>query len=536
MNSELIERLRDDLHEAEYSSAAVRSLLGAAADDARLRGVCAPGIRALDARDETALSALTRILLLGQTVTPAVVELGLPHLGVEGAIELGLVAPHATGLRAALSLNPVTLPSLGGPTVGADETLTDWWVLSDLDDHLRGGPARADHVMGVGGATRSLLAQAPLGLTPADTITSALDLGTGCGIVALALAHAGVPRVVATDISARALRFAQANARLAGLHDRIDLRHGDLFAPVGGPGAGGTAGEGEPERFDLILSNPPFVITPRQSAAVPHYEYRDGGLHGDELVRAVVGAAPPHLAPNGTLLCLANWESHWGIDGLERVGQWITDAAAGRPIAGWVIERDRVDPARYAETWVRDGGARPGTAEFDDLMRAWLEDLEARRVVSIGLGSIRLRNLDTGHAGVRALRAERADAAFSDAPGALLAAAFETGIATAGQQDEAVLAACWLRSPEVTEVRQHEPGVEGPRAIALQTDRPIARSVSADPLLAAAIGACDGELTLGQIAGALASIFEIDEVAVAEALVAGVRELVWLGMLAPADR
>ena len=60
--------------------------------------------------------------------------------------------------------------------------------------------------------------------------------------------------------------------------------------------------------------------------------------------------------------------------------------------------------------------------------------------------------------------------------------------------------------------------------------------VQADTLLAAAVGACDGELTLGQIADALAQILEVDADACAEALTAGVRELVWFGMLAPAWR
>ena len=194
--------------------------------------------------------------MLGCEVSSDAVETALPTLGVEGARELGLVDPAGTGFVASLSLNPVELPDpLGqGASTGAGTPL-QWWILSDLDDQLRAGPARPDHVMGVGGATRSLLAQLPLG--PHVTLLggSVLDLGTGCGVVALMLAHAlarfDVQRIVATDISERALSFARANARLNGLHGAIEFRQGDLFAPVAG------------ERFDLIASNPPFVITPR---------------------------------------------------------------------------------------------------------------------------------------------------------------------------------------------------------------------------------------------------------------------------------
>ena len=116
-----------------------------------------------------------------------------------------LFTDDADALRAALSLNPVELQ------VG--DAAFDWWIISDLDDQLRRGPARPDHVMGVGGATRSLIAQAPLGADTVSNIGAGLDLGTGCGIVALALARAGVSRVVATDISPRALDLVSATVK-----------------------------------------------------------------------------------------------------------------------------------------------------------------------------------------------------------------------------------------------------------------------------------------------------------------------------------
>ncbi|MFT4231258.1 MAG: methyltransferase, partial [Leucobacter sp.] len=108
------------------------------------------------------------------------------------------------------------------------------------------------------------------------------------------------------------------------------------------------------------------------------------------------------------------------------------------------------------------------------------------------------------------------------------------GAAAERMSDAEVLAARWLLDDAVREEREHRPGEEAPRAITLVTDRPVARRVTADPLLAAAVGACDGELTLGQIADALATILEVDAGAASEALVAGVRELAWLGMLVPA--
>jgi methylase of polypeptide subunit release factors len=514
VDPELIDRLHADLAAADYRVDAVASLLGAAADGARQRGVFAPALRALGERDEGPLAALVRLFLLAQRVDGAELDAALPELGAAGAIGLGLVEADRDGrLRAALSLNPVAV------TDARSDRPLHWWIISDLDDQLRRRPARPDHVMGVGGATRSLISQAP----PADA-ARCLDLGTGCGIVAMHLALRG--EVVATDISERALTMARANARLGGVEHRIDFRLGDLFAPVAG------------ERFDLVLSNPPFVITPRGDGDAPVYEYRDGGMAGDGLAERVVSEAPAHLAENGTLLCLANWESPWGSNGLERVREWI-EAAAGSAGAldAWVIERDRVDPAQYAETWARDGGARPGTDEFERLMGSWLDDFAARRITAIGLGAIRARRCASAGAAERALvEVDRAAGAYAAQDlGGGLAAAFDAGVRAARMSDAEVLATRWLRAEAVVEEREHTPGEEAPRAIRLTTDRPIARRVAADPLIAAAVGVCDGELSLGRIADALATLLEVDADAAAEALVAGFRELAWLGMLAPLE-
>lgn len=526
MDPALLDRLRDDLIAVDYRAGSVRALLGAEADDARLRGVFAPAARALAERGASPAGTLIRCFLLGEAVTGEELGAALPALGAAGAISLGLVRAGADplgGVRAALALNPVAIAEDPRAPEGRD-----WWILSDLDDQLRRGPARPDHVMGVGGATRSLIALAPQG----DSACS-LDLGTGCGIVALHLALRGP--VVATDISERALGFARANARLNAV-DGIDFRLGDLFAPVAG------------ERFELILSNPPFVVTPRRggegAGRETRYAYRDGGMIGDGLAARVVREAPDRLAEGGTLLCLANWESHWGVDGLSRVRGWIREAEEriGPPgsVAAWAIERDRVSPARYAETWARDGGSRPGEAAFEALVDDWLADFSARRVVALGLGSIRLRRLGE-RAGApadadRLLRLERADGALSPGAGAHLASAFAAAIETAGMGDAEILEQRWVRSDDVVELREHRPGEDAPRAISLVSTAGIERRVSADPLLAAAVGACDGELSLAAIAGALATIFELDEPAVAGALVEGVRGLVWLGILAPVSR
>ncbi|WP_345941129.1 methyltransferase [Microbacterium sp. Se63.02b] len=197
----------------------------------------------------------------------------------------------------------------------------EWWIASDLDEVALDGALPADHVLGVGGASRTLAET----IVPIE-VDRALDLGTGCGIQALLVARRA-RTVVATDISSRALAFAELNARLNGVSN-IEFRHGSMFEPVAG------------EAFDLIVSNPPFVITPRVEG-VPAYEYRDGGLVGDALVEQFVRSAPRFLTQNGIAQLLGNWESDAAVAGLARLEAWVP-----ADLDLWVIQREELSPSR----------------------------------------------------------------------------------------------------------------------------------------------------------------------------------------------
>ena len=506
MNPELIDRLREDFIAAGYTRDAVADVLGAEADAARERGAVVAASGVLASRDTSPVGTLIRLFLLGEPCTDGDVDAALTRIGCNGALDLGLVKRHNDGtVGAALSVNPVHL-------YDSRVARAHWWIISDLDDHLRAGPARPDHVMGVGGATRSLIA-----MLPPDTVEQALDLGTGCGVIALHLALRGP--VTATDISHRALTFAAANARLNATNG-ITFRHGDLYDPVTG------------ERFDLIATNPPFVISPPTDGE--RYEYRDAGYAGDRLIERVVTQAPHYLRSGATFLSLANWEYHWGRDGLTRVEGWARSATGAETCDGWIIERDRLDPAQYAETWARDGGVRVGTGTFTTNVHAWLQDFSSRRVTRIGLGSIRLRrSADVLRDEPGIVRAERAgDPLDTTTVGVALQGAFDTGVRAARMEDDEVLETHWRLAPHVREIREHRPGEESPHAIVLHSDVGISRRVVADTLLAAAAGACDGELSLRQITHALSALLEVDAEAVERALVPEFRELAWLGLVA----
>lgn len=509
----LLARLRGDLLAADFTAEAIRVRLGEDADEARARGVLPPARRALVAAAGTpspALDVLIELFLLAGSLPRDTVTAALPTLGYDGAHELGLLSDSGVGqARAAVSLNATRLP-------GSER---HWWLLSDLDEHFVGGPLRPDHVLGVGGATRSLLGIA-FPTSPGDRV---LDLGTGCGVIGLVAAEAGAS-VVATDVSARALTFAEMNARL-NEQSGIEFRLGDRFEPVRG------------ERFDQILSNPPFVITPRV-AGVARYEYRDGGLAGDDLVASVLGSAEAHLNPGGTLQALANWEYRWGQDGLQRVLGWVSGAEAHEPhqwLDAWVLERQRLSPVRYAETWARDGGAVAGSAEFDARVNDWLADFSSRRVHGIGFGFVFLHAGAGDRPPVR--RSEIASGPLPEPGeerlGAHLERAFAAGRAQDALGDDDYADLYLSVVSEVTEQRDYVPGAEEPSAIRLVQADGLGRVIGLDTVLAAAIGASDGELSVGQISDALAGLLNADGVELRAALVAGLRELVWHGVLAP---
>ncbi|WP_223172198.1 methyltransferase [Microbacterium sp. NIBRBAC000506063] len=164
------------------------------------------------------------------------VAAAVPRCGVDGLVALGIARLDGDAVAPTALLRPQSFVDADG--------IGEWWIASDLDEVALGAELPADHVLGVGGATRTLAE-----LVMPTPVERALDLGTGCGIQALLVSrHAG--QVVATDISRRALAFAELNAQLNGVSN-IVFRRGSLFEPVAG------------EAFDLIVSNPPFVITPR---------------------------------------------------------------------------------------------------------------------------------------------------------------------------------------------------------------------------------------------------------------------------------
>lgn len=464
----LVSALAADLDAVDFRSEPLRRLWGEEADDALGRGVREPLLRAI-ADDSGAAATLGRLFVLGMPQSSALVGKALPRLGVEGLVALGLARISGADAVPTALLRPQSFVDADG--VG------EWWIASDLDESALGTELPADHVLGVGGASRTLAE-----LVVPASVSRALDLGTGCGIQALLVArHAG--EVVATDVSERALAFAALNARLNGVSN-ITFRQGSMFEPVAG------------EAFDLIVSNPPFVITPRVDG-VTAYEYRDGGLIGDALVEQFVREAPAHLTPGGVAQLLGNWESNAISTGLSRLESWIDPE-----LDAWVIEREELTPLGYAELWIRDGGTTPRDDAFGRMLEAWLDDFAAREVTAIGFGYVLLRRPSQTEA-PRLRRFETVSQPLSS-PGRAL----RDGLAAHDSLADGIPPTL-VTAADVTEARHYLPGNDDPSVIELRQGGGFGRTVAVDPALAGFVGACDGELTASQIIAALADLFEV---------------------------
>jgi len=503
-----VSALRADLGGAGFAVDAVDRLWGEEAAAALHRGYRAPAERALAAALPSSggsgaprpLATLATLFVLGLPVGEAAARAAFPALGLEGAIRLSLVSLAGGRVTPRLDLRPYSFADALGTG--------SWWIASDLGELALGHAIPENHVLGVGGASMTLS-----GLIMPRAIGSVLDLGTGCGIQAL---HASrfAKRVVATDISERALELAGFNAALNGITS-IELRLGSLFEPVAG------------ERFDRIVSNPPFVITPRVEG-VPSYEYRDGGLVGDALVEQVMVGAAAHLEPGGIAQMLGNWEYRTESDAFSRVATWLDRTE----LDAWVIEREVQDAALYAETWIRDAGTRPGTPEFDSLYTAWLDDFAARGVSSVGFGYLTLRRPASPSA-PRLRRFERIGTALGSGLGDHLASTIDAWDWLAGHDDAALAEARFDVAGDVTEERHYWPGDENPAVITLRQGGGFAREVHAGTALAAVVGACDGELPLGVIAGAVAHLLEVDGGELLAEVTPSIRDLVLTGFLNP---
>lgn len=485
-------RLRDALLAASFTADGLLDLLGAPAYAALARSETVPALRAT--RGDTPLETLVRLFLLQQPVPHARVAAVLP---VAEALEGGWLASVAGDEVAAT----VDVRPYGGPDG------EDWFIVSDLGCAVggAGGIGRRDEgvVLGVGGASMTLA-----GITVRTPVASALDLGTGSGIQALhASSHA--TRVTATDVNPRALHITALTLALSGA-PAADLREGSLFEPVR-----------DDETFDLIVSNPPFVISPGARLT-----YRDGGMGGDDLCRSLVQQAGERLTEGGFAQFLANWQHVAGEDWQDRLRSWVP-----RGCDAWIVQREVQDVTQYAELWLRDAGDHRGDpAEYQARYDAWLDEFEARKVKAVGFGWITLRR--TG-AAEPSITVEEWPHSIEQPLGEAIRAHFDRLDYLRDHDDAALLEGHFRLTAEVVQEQVGLPGAEDPEHVVLRQHRGMRRATKVDTIGAGFAGVCDGSLSAGRILDAIAQLVGEDPVRLRDRTPEQIRLLVEQGFLEP---
>ncbi len=477
-----VARLRDALGAAGFTSAGIAERLGPAATAAVARNDFRAALRITEDRDP--LNTLIRLFVCAQSEPVDAVAAALAPLDFADAFDAGLVeAAPGGGVRQGVDLEPY-----------GDK----WWVLSDVPSSVRPDePLRPDHVLGIGGASSTLV-----GAAIRRPVETALDLGTGCGVQALHLAtHAGA--VTATDLSERALRFAATTAALSG--QQWEMLRGDLVAPV------------RDRRFDLVVSNPPFVIGPGTTT----HTYRDSGRAGDAVCAELAAAAPGLLTEGGVMQFLANWEHVAGEDWGDRVAGWF----AGTGLDAWVIQREVADPMSYVGLWLADANEDGDPARA----AAWLDWFDANDVSAIGFGLVTLRR--GGHADP-VVRVEDLRQQVQQPLGEQIAGWFDRQDFV---RDADLLAARYRVAPGLQLQQEATLGDDGwavDRQVLVMPGG-LRWSEEVDPLVLALVSGADGQVPLRDQLALLAVAHEVAEDDLADAAGPIVAHLVERGIVEP---
>jgi methylase of polypeptide subunit release factors len=345
LDASVARELRDALGEARYRPEELRRLLRGSGAGLVGRRPPLPVLR-LEARGDP-LAALIRLLVLAQPVEEERLAVSAALLERSGLVERrdGVVSP----LVVLLAYGDLLL-ACDRPGVGADEVIC-------------------------AGVESERLAA----LTPRRSVSTALEIGTGGGYEALfAAAHA--EHVVGTDISSRALAFARFNAALNGVTN-VELRAGSFFEPVEG------------ERFDLVVSNPPYAVSPESRLV-----YRDSGLARDEVSGLVVHGAAEALQPGGFAVVAASWIV--ADDLLETPRRWL----AGTGCDAWVFHIGTESALAAAVAW----NYEVPEEERTERVGRWLDYYRSEGIDSLAYGVLVMRHSGAKEPWLRVVRLPRA--------------------------------------------------------------------------------------------------------------------------------
>ena len=338
-------------------------------------------------------------------------------------------------------------------------------------------------------------------LTMRDPVETTLDLGCGCGIHALFAARHSTA-VVATDISSNAIWYTHFNAMLNNI-DNVECLEGDLFEPV------------ENRQFDLIITNPPFVISPSES-----FVYRDNTMELDSFCQVLVGEAPRYLTRGGHLQMLCEWVEVDGQAWQDRITSWVQDCDA------WILHTPPLSPAAYVQQRSSDvSGDAVDTGSPD----TWLAYFEERDVRAVHPGMLTLRRRD----GQTWLHIQNLTADVVDEAGNVISDSIAAVDFLEAWDDESLLLATLRLADGVGAERLEADGnITG---VYLKLNNALAVDAEIDGAVAAFLNLFDGKQPVQQCVDQFAATTDADMSALTSDLLAIIRMFVSRGFLVTVD-
>jgi SAM-dependent methyltransferase len=476
---DLLAALRQHLGEAGYAEDGIRQVLGEDSRPFSRHPELAVARRRLP---EGPFGALIQLFLLGLPLDAGDARRALAPIPLERLSRVGLVERRARGIAATVRLIPHD-----GLLLACDRA-------TPVSTRLP-----CDYVDGVIESAPVLAA-----LTVRRPVASTLDLGTGSGVQAL-LAARHSRRVVAVDINPRALAFTALNSRLNGLR-QVACRRGSLFRPVEG------------RRFDLIVANPPYAVSPESAL-----RFRDSGRPADTFCRALVRQAPRFLREGGWAQILCHWVAGTNEPWWARLRTWVEGAG----FDAWLLHDATYDPMAYATFW-HAPLRRVSPPAYATGVDRWLRYYRRHGIEAIAAGAIFLRRRARGPNWLRA----------DEVPAGRLGLAGDQILRTAAAQD--YLARLPHDQALLDGVFRRVAGLEGMRwsggagrtvVLELEDGLPFRVEVDADSLMLMA--RCDSRRSLRAVVADLGRTTGRAPTSLAPTLLPTVRRLVRQGFLVP---
>lgn len=428
------------------------------------------------ALDPTApLVTLVGLFVAGLAVDAAAATDAFGFAGLQALARSGLVTVGGGRVSTTVSLEPVA-----GLVIASD---------------ARTEASRPDFVMRVAATTVALA-----GMTIRRPVASTLDIGCGSGFQAL-LAAAHSRRVTGIDANWRAVAFARFNGELNEISN-VRFEERDLFSAW------------PPHTFDLIVSNPPFVISPGRG-----HQFRDSGQEGAVISSHLVGVIARTLAPGGTGQFLVNWP----VTDDDRSARWLQDWFEASGCDAWILHETTEPVAAYVTKWLgdTDPGLGPGDPRYDE----WLQWFCDRDISGVGYGLVTMAKRASG---CGSLRIDDAPDDYVFPCGAELADRMARH-ALLTEPDAALLRRTWRPAASLA-IADDADGDRG-ALVDLRLTRGLCWRHRVEPTTALLLAGCDGECSLAAVIARVAAEAGVDPVGLTGLVLPRLRPLMVDGLL-----